>query len=62
MRHDEHYGRICMHVDIELAAEHIRRIGELLTIPRTHVIIAHDADWRDKNKGGPQFWPGKISY
>lgn len=61
VRYDEQHGRVCMHVDMEDAAETIRRIADLLTIPRVRVILAHDAEWYEHNKGGAQFWPGRIS-
>lgn len=50
-----------MHVDMEDAAETIRRIADLLTIPRVRVILAHDAEWYEHNKDEAQFWPGRIS-
>lgn len=61
VRYDEQHGRVCMHVDKEVAAETIRHIADLLTIPRVRVLLAHDAEWYEHNKGGSQFWPGKIS-
>ena len=52
------YG--CMHVDKSVAEEHIRRIGVLLRMERVRVVLAHDAEWYEENKGGGAFWPGKI--
>lgn len=58
---DEH-GHVtgCAHVNKEVAEDTIRRIGDLMTLPRVKVIIAHDAEWFAQNKGGAAFWPGKI--
>ncbi|TFK74775.1 Metallo-hydrolase/oxidoreductase [Pluteus cervinus] len=50
----------CAHHNKELAEVHIRRIGELLELPRVKVIIAHDEPWYTENKDGPAFFPGKI--
>ncbi|THH10033.1 hypothetical protein EW145_g1591 [Phellinidium pouzarii] len=59
-RHNAVRGHICMHRDKEQAAKHIRRIADVLTLPRVRVILAHDNEWYDANKGGDAFWPGKI--
>ena len=50
----------CVHVNREVAEESIRRIGKLLDISRVQVLIAHDVDWYDANKGGDAFFPGTI--
>ena len=54
-------GKKCMHVDKEKAEATIKHIADVLTLPRVKVILAHDAEWYEKNKGGDQFWPGKIT-
>lgn len=58
---DEHGGTKCMHRDREQAEATIRRITDVLTLPRVQVILAHDAEWYEKNKGGGEFWPGRIN-
>jgi len=59
--HDEPFiGHICMHIDKEKAALHIRRIADLATLPKVRVILAHDNEWFAENKGGDAFWPGHI--
>lgn len=50
----------CVHVNREAAEESIRRIGRLLDISRVQVLIAHDVNWYDANKGGDSFFPGTI--
>ncbi|KAI0762011.1 beta-lactamase-like protein [Trametes elegans] len=42
------------------AVEHIRRVGSLLGVPRVQVLLAHDWEWYEANKGGGAFLPGKI--
>ena len=54
-------GKICMHVDKAEVEATIKRIADVLTLPRVKVILAHDAEWYEENKGGGQFWPGKIT-
>ena len=52
---------MCVHTDREKAVEHIVRVRELLSIPRVHVLLAHDdAAWYEANKGGDAFLPGTI--
>ena len=51
----------CAHDDKDAAEAHIRRINQLTKIPRVRVLLAHDEPFYTKNKGGPAFWPGKIS-
>ncbi|KXN88231.1 N-acyl homoserine lactonase AttM [Leucoagaricus sp. SymC.cos] len=48
------------HQDKALAEETIRRVAEVMKIPRVRVILAHDLPWYEKNKDGPAFFPGKI--
>jgi len=48
------------HQDKELAEQHIRRVRELLNIPRVRVLLAHDVPWYEENKGGAAFFPGHI--
>lgn len=50
----------CAHVDKDKAQEHIDRVGALMKIEKVHVLVAHDWEWYEKNKGGPAFLPGKI--
>lgn len=57
---DESRGRICIHSDVQRAAEHIRRVADMTTLPRVRVLLAHDNEWYDANKDGNSFWPGKI--
>ncbi|KAI8975865.1 Metallo-hydrolase/oxidoreductase [Trametes punicea] len=53
------YG--CAHRDAEAAAEHLARIRKLMeTYPRVRVILAHDREWYEVNKGGRAYWPGVI--
>ncbi|KIJ29721.1 hypothetical protein M422DRAFT_36866 [Sphaerobolus stellatus SS14] len=56
------HGNICncYHKNKEAAAEHIRRVGALNKTKGVHVLIAHDWQWYEKNKGGPVFFPGSI--
>ncbi|TFK40569.1 Metallo-hydrolase/oxidoreductase [Crucibulum laeve] len=51
----------CEHDDKALAEKHIERIKALWKMPRVRVLLAHDEPWYKVNKGGSQFWPGKIS-
>ncbi|KAI0738714.1 Metallo-hydrolase/oxidoreductase [Daedaleopsis nitida] len=51
---------LCAHADKERAVEHIRRTGSLLGVPRVHVLLAHDREWYEKNRGGPALLPGVI--
>ena len=50
----------CIHTDKEKAIEHIKRVGSLLTVPKVHVLLTHDREWYEKNKGGDAFFPGVI--
>lgn len=50
----------CIHANKDTAIEHIRLVGSLLKVPKLQVIIAHDSEWYEKNKGGPAFLPGVI--
>ncbi|KIJ20844.1 hypothetical protein PAXINDRAFT_25650, partial [Paxillus involutus ATCC 200175] len=50
----------CVHANKEVADESIRRIGKLLGIPRVQILIAHDYNWYNANKGGKAFFPGTI--
>lgn len=50
----------CAHVKKEDAEENMRRIRDLMKIPRVQVLIAHDREWYEKNKSGSAFFPGKI--
>jgi len=55
-------GRVfgCIHEDKDVAAEHIRRVGELRRMNEVHVLVAHDYEWYNANKGGSAFLPGRI--
>ncbi len=48
------------HQDKELAEQAIKRVRELMQLPRVRVLLAHDKPWYDENKGGPAFFPGNI--
>ncbi|OBZ71295.1 N-acyl homoserine lactonase AttM [Grifola frondosa] len=50
----------CAHAHKDDAIEHIRRVGTLLKIPKVHVLLAHEKEWYEKNKGGDAFFPGTI--
>ncbi|KAF5350407.1 hypothetical protein D9758_012467 [Tetrapyrgos nigripes] len=52
---------VCAHIDKEVAIQHIRRVGSLMQMPGVHVLIAHDRKWYEENKGGPAYFPGKIT-
>lgn len=58
--HDDTGRLVCVHTDREKAIEHIRRVAALLSVPRVHVLLAHDAEWYEANKGGEAFFPGVI--
>ena len=54
-------GRLlCAHVKKEEAVAHMRRVGSLLGVPGVQVLLAHDWEWYEANKGGSAFLPGKI--
>ncbi|KAL5486194.1 hypothetical protein ACEPAI_7239 [Sanghuangporus weigelae] len=53
-------GLTCIHQDKEQAKATIKRITDVLTLPRVRVILAHDGEWYHKNKDSDAFWPGKI--
>lgn len=48
------------HQSKESAEQTIKRVRELVRIPRVRVLLAHDKPWYDDNKGGPAFFPGTI--
>lgn len=48
------------HQDKELAELALKRVRELMKLPRVRVLLAHDKPWYDENKGGPAFFPGQI--
>lgn len=50
----------CAHADLPTAERTIAAVRELMKLDRVEVIIAHDAEWYEKNRGGKAFWPGKI--
>ncbi|TBU31314.1 Metallo-hydrolase/oxidoreductase [Dichomitus squalens] len=52
---------LCAHANKDEAVEHIRRVGSLLNVPKVHVLLAHDWEWYEENKGGEAFLPGTIS-
>ena len=54
-------GRMmCAHASKEEAVEHIARVGSLLKVPKVRVLLAHDWEWYEQNRGGPAFLPGVI--
>ncbi|KAH8118235.1 Metallo-hydrolase/oxidoreductase [Phellopilus nigrolimitatus] len=60
--HDTAHGDICMHVDKEEAAATIRKITEVMSQPRVRVILAHDNEWFEENKGGDCVLARKYSF
>lgn len=50
----------CAHWNKTEAIEHIKRVGSLLKVPGVHVLLAHDWQWYEENKGGDAFLPGFI--
>jgi len=58
--HDKLGHLICAHDFKELAIEHIKRVRSLLTVPKVHVLIAHDWEWFEKNKDAGVLLPGTI--
>ncbi|EIN08081.1 Metallo-hydrolase/oxidoreductase [Punctularia strigosozonata HHB-11173 SS5] len=58
---DDGVVRALMHRNMELAESHMRRIVALLSEEsRVRMILAHDKDWWEINRGGEAYWPGKI--
>ncbi|KAF8586093.1 Metallo-hydrolase/oxidoreductase [Ramaria rubella] len=51
---------ICMHRDLELAKENVRRIRKLSESPRVLILMAHDWKWYEYNKGKGVLFPGRI--
>lgn len=55
------HGTVCAHADVDAARDTIKRIKELMKIPRVKLILAHDNEWYDENKTtGEGFWPGQL--
>ncbi|KAF8529342.1 Metallo-hydrolase/oxidoreductase [Gautieria morchelliformis] len=50
----------CLHVDPELAKEHISRLRRLRENPKVLVLLAHDLAWYEENKDTSVF-PGEIA-
>lgn len=55
----------CWHADPKNAEEQIERMKQLAKMDGVDgvgvkVMLAHDGEWYEKNKGGPMFWPGKL--
>lgn len=50
----------CAHDDKEKAEEHICRVQALLAMPRVQVLLAHDKNWYEENRGSNAFLPGFI--
>ncbi len=50
----------CAHGNKTEAVVHIRRLRSLLKAPGVHVLLAHDGQWYEENKGGDAFLPGII--
>ncbi|KAF5360534.1 hypothetical protein D9756_004740 [Leucocoprinus leucothites] len=48
------------HQDKALAEAMIKRVQELMKIPRVRVLLAHDSPWYEENKGGAAFFPGQF--
>ncbi|RDB25996.1 hypothetical protein Hypma_006559 [Hypsizygus marmoreus] len=49
----------CVHEDRDEAVRHIGRMRALSGVRGVQVLLAHDAEWYDENKG-TAFWPGRI--
>lgn len=47
----------CAHAKKEDAEENLRRIHDVMKLPRVQVLIAHDREWYEKNRGGSAFPP-----
>lgn len=50
-----------LHMNVQDAKDHIKKLATLTKVPRVRVVISHDKEWWEENKGGPAFWPGKIA-
>lgn len=55
----------CVHMEKERAEEHLGRIRDLMGMDGVdgvgvRVMLAHDGEWLEENKGGNMFWPGKL--
>ena len=60
-REDPKTGRArCAHADKDAAVAHIARVRSLLGVAGVQVLLAHDWEWYEKNKGGSAFLPGTI--
>lgn len=67
VKRDPETGKVlqCWHEDPDLAQASIDRIKELMSLNGVDgigvkVMLAHDGEWYEKNKGGSMFWPGKL--
>ena len=50
----------CIHHDREVAQDHISRVAKISKVPRVRALLAHDAEWWEKNKDGPNIWPNTL--
>lgn len=64
---DAETGKVvrCAHEDPEAAQTQIDRMRALRSMDGVDgvgvkVMLAHDGEWYEKNKGGDMFWPGKL--
>jgi glyoxylase-like metal-dependent hydrolase (beta-lactamase superfamily II) len=55
-----HSGKATMHLHKELAQEMVKRVGEVMKIPRVKVILSHDKPWYDEHEGKEAFFPTNI--
>jgi glyoxylase-like metal-dependent hydrolase (beta-lactamase superfamily II) len=55
-----HPGHAISHQVKEVAEQTIKRVEEVLKLPRVRVILAHDKPWYAENEGGDAFFPGSI--
>jgi glyoxylase-like metal-dependent hydrolase (beta-lactamase superfamily II) len=55
-----HSGEPTMHMHKELAQDMIKRVGEVMRIPRVRVILAHDKVWYDEHEAKEGFFPAVI--
>ena len=50
----------CMHLDKAAAKETMKRIAEVMMIPRVRVLLAHDIEWYEEKENKKAYLPGTI--
>ena len=50
----------CIHQDKAGAEQMMKRVMEVMAIPRVRVLLAHDDEWYDKEESKKAFFPGTI--